>query len=84
MTEKKKPYPITCPLTERPDAGTRVVHEKFGPGVVEKIYDNLHPNYPKDLAYVKFDIWPVSLEGERMGVDVLEVFVDELELERKG
>jgi hypothetical protein len=58
--------------------GAKVSHKKYGTGVVQPLLKNLHPNMPEDMCFVKFDVWPKSLEGELMGVDVLQVFNDEL------
>jgi len=60
--------------------GTRVRHKHFGDGTVQPLFKNLHPNFPEDLVYVKFDVWPVSpVSGARFGVDIVQVETDELE-----
>lgn len=54
--------------------GTRVIHKKFGKGIVQETYKVYHTNLEKiGMGYVKFDSKPPGI-----AVDVILVFFDEL------
>ncbi|HDY88974.1 MAG TPA: hypothetical protein ENH82_12785 [bacterium] len=55
------------------EVGTKVRHKMVGTGVVQKLYNQFHPNKPSEFCYIRLDNPPENY------VNIILVAIDKLE-----